>query len=45
MARIRYVSPGVAAVIAVVAVAAGLTTGKAAFGGESESGAAASRVT
>lgn len=33
MARIRYVSPGVAAAIAVVAIGAGLTTGKAAFGG------------
>lgn len=33
MARIRYVSPGVAAVIAVVAIGAGLTAGKAAFGG------------
>lgn len=34
MARIRYVSLGVAATIAVVAVAAGLTVGKAAFGAE-----------
>ncbi|MBC6457378.1 ABC transporter substrate-binding protein [Actinomadura sp. HBU206391] len=45
MARIRYVSPGVAAVIAVVAVAAGLTTGKAAFGGDTESDAGAARTT
>jgi ribose transport system substrate-binding protein len=33
MTRIRYVSPGVAAVLAVVAIAAGLATGKVAFGG------------
>jgi ribose transport system substrate-binding protein len=38
MARIRYVSPGVAVAIAVVAIGAGLTTGKTVFGG----GAAAS---
>ncbi|GAA4150728.1 ABC transporter substrate-binding protein [Actinomadura keratinilytica] len=34
MARIRYVSPGVAAAIAVVAIGAGVTAGKVAFGGE-----------
>jgi ribose transport system substrate-binding protein len=45
MARIRYVSPGVAAAIAVVAVGAGLTTGKAAFGDGSGSQGGASAVT
>lgn len=45
MARIRYVSPGVAAAIAVVAIGAGLTTGKTVFGGgDSASGGGPSAV-
>ncbi|HEV7932317.1 MAG TPA: ABC transporter substrate-binding protein [Actinomadura sp.] len=45
MVRIRYVSPGVAAVIAVVAVAAGLTIGKASFGSGSGARGGAGAVT
>ncbi|MCP2163870.1 ABC transporter substrate-binding protein [Goodfellowiella coeruleoviolacea] len=38
MARIRFVSPGVAATLTVIAVAAGLTAGKAVFGGGGATG-------
>ena len=39
MARIRYVSPAVAAAIAVVAIGAGLTAGKTMFGGDAHAAA------
>jgi ribose transport system substrate-binding protein len=44
MARIRYVSTGVAIAIAVIAVVAGLTAGKAAFGGGDSGSGGASRA-